>query len=534
MNVNFFKMGKAWLLVFLFLIVGVTNAQAEFEITEDLTLNGFIRQTAVLSMGTENSNLTALTGGEGVKPTWNLFRTMVQLELNYQPTDIFRVYMKTRFDYDQTYMWQRHSLDSYNTTPWTYEHHAADLRTGYGEDTLSASIWEVWVNIETDLLWIRLGKQQIAWGDLPGVRIADKINPLDKSWHLTNEPEEYENVRIPEWTARVYFTLPETMSGPFDELFIEGFYNPGDLHPDIQPAPGSPYMNAYSGDPNAMAGGPGGFMNYPTGAPQPDPDFNDMRSEDEYGIRIGCNIENFQGTFIFNSMFNDFPFWTFYGAPIQQTVPGPPGSAGWMNLKVGTDYPEIDVYAMTLSYAFSNPINTSVTFEGSYTPNQPWQSVAGATFGPSNVPAIAEGKYWRTAIYLERNVFWLNSMSRFFFPGKIGFMYYRHWIDEEDRGNVKLTPAAYGTSNRLDWAMDMVYLSYTLPFGPGAMFEVNPKVYWNPEGAYKMQCFLKYQPNYDWRFDLGAMWQGGSCGRAFLPTGNSWNDEIYMRATYMF
>lgn len=131
----------------------------------------------------------------------------------------------------------------------------------------------------------------------------------------------------------------------------------------------------------------------------------------------------------------------------------------------------------------------------------------------------------------------MNSMSRFFFPGRIGFMYYRHWVDSSDNEDVKLTPAAYGETNRLDWAMDQFYLSYTLPFGQGASWEINPKCFVSPqEGAYKIQCFLKYSPNYDWRFDLGAMWQGGSSRRAFLPSGNSyrWNDEMYFRVTYSF
>jgi hypothetical protein len=507
-------------------MVGVTSAQADVQLSDTLTLNGFVRQTAVMSIGTNNPTLEAYQAyvGSGEKPDFNLIRTMVQLELNWQPTDIFRMYMKARGTHDQTYLWQS-DLDTYNTTPWTYDRHGFDLKSGYNENTYMVDIWEVWANIEMDLLWIRLGKQQIAWGDLPGVRIADKINPLDKSWHLTNEPEEYENIRIPEWAARVYFTFPETMSGPFEEVFIDSFWNPGDCHPDIQPSHGSPYMNAYSGNPfstDIPAGPPLPPGSYPTGAPQPDPDFQ-QRGEDTWGVRFGCNFAGFQTTLNYMSVYNNFPFWTFFGAP-EQTVPP---LSNWFQ---GTDYPNIHVWAMTMSYAFDYPINTSMTFEGSYTKDQPWQANAP---GP---PAIEEGKYYRAAMYLERNVFWMNSMSRFFFPGKIGFMYYRHWIDSSDEDKVKLTPAPYGTSNRLDWAMDMVYLSYTLPFGQGASWEINPKCYWNPEGAYKIQCFLKYSPNYDWRFDLGAMWQGGSSRRAFLPSGPSvrWNDEMYFRITYSF
>jgi hypothetical protein len=535
MNVDYFIKGKAWLFILLFLMVGVTNARADVQLTDNLTLNGFLRETAVMSIGTANPSLEAYQAskGSGDKPDFNLLRTLLQLELTYQPTDIFRVYMKGRATHDHTYMWQS-DLDRYNTTPWTYDHHGSDLKTGYDEDSYMLEIWEIWANIETDLWWIRLGKQQIAWGDLPGVRIADKINPLDKSWHLTNEPEEYENIRIPEWAARVYFTLPETWSGPFEEVFIDSFWNPGDVHPDIQPAPGSPYMNAYSGNPlnfqNPRGPGPPPAGIYPSGAPQPDPDF-DLRGNDTWGARIGCNFAGLQATLNYMSVYNHFPFWDFEGAPVQTVPP-------FENWNMGTRYPKIHVWAMTASYAFDNPINTSITFEGSYTEDQPWQGVSATPGGPF----IEEGRYYRTALYLERNVFLMNSMSRFFFPGKIGLMYYRHWIDNKDRENVKLTPASPpGTrlatdENQLDWAMDMIMLSYTLPFGEGAAWQINPSCFWNPEGAYKIKAFLKYSPNFSWRFDLGAMWQGGSSRRAFLPSGEStrWNDEMYFRITYSF
>ena len=48
------KKGKAWLFIFLFLMVGVTNARADIQLTDNLTLNGFLRQTAVMSIGTTN------------------------------------------------------------------------------------------------------------------------------------------------------------------------------------------------------------------------------------------------------------------------------------------------------------------------------------------------------------------------------------------------------------------------------------------------------------------------------------------------
>ncbi|MBW1829900.1 MAG: hypothetical protein JRI74_10825, partial [Deltaproteobacteria bacterium] len=143
MNVDYFIKGKVWLFILLFLMVGVTNARADVQLTDNLTLNGFLRQTAVMSIGTSNANLETYqaTEGSGDKPDFNLIRTMLQLELNYQPTDIFRLYMKGRGTHDQTYMWQS-DLGRYNTTPWTFDRHGWDLKTGYGDDNYMLEIWE--------------------------------------------------------------------------------------------------------------------------------------------------------------------------------------------------------------------------------------------------------------------------------------------------------------------------------------------------------------------------------------------------------
>jgi hypothetical protein len=254
-----------------------------------------------------------------------------------------------------------------------------------------------------------------------------------------------------------------------------------------------------------------GFSN---GAPQPDPDFNPIRGETEWGVRLGCSLGQLQGTLNYMSVYNDGALWDFFGAP-EQPMTGQ-----------GTSYPEVDVYAATLTYAIAPPINTVMTFEISYTPDQPWQSTAP---GP---PSWDEGAFTRAALYMERNTFFMNRMSRYFYPGKVGFMYYRHWIS--DGSDLKLTPAPLDSTNRLDFALDVFYLSYTLGWGEGKSWEINPKCYWNPEGGYKLQCFLKYSPNYDWRFDLGGMWQGGSSDHNFTYAPSGWNDEIYMRATFMF
>lgn len=52
-----------------------------------------------------------------------------------------------------------------------------------------------------DWLALRLGRQQIAWGELGQYRLLDVINPTDTTWHF-GPLESFEDTRIPLWMAK--------------------------------------------------------------------------------------------------------------------------------------------------------------------------------------------------------------------------------------------------------------------------------------------------------------------------------------------
>lgn len=76
-------------------------------------------------------------------------------------------------------------------------------------------------------LSLRLGRQQIIWGESDQFRLMDVINPLDTTWHL--QQEEWDKLRIPLWLVKAVWDAGEL--GPLRETFAELVFNPGDFQP---------------------------------------------------------------------------------------------------------------------------------------------------------------------------------------------------------------------------------------------------------------------------------------------------------------
>ncbi len=82
-------------------------------------------------------------------------------------------------------------------------------------------------------LWLRLGKQQVVWGEADFFRMLDRANPLDTSWHFIEEipPPSFgwDDLRIPLWMLRGRYELGAV--GPLSAVSAEAYWNPGDWRP---------------------------------------------------------------------------------------------------------------------------------------------------------------------------------------------------------------------------------------------------------------------------------------------------------------
>ncbi len=82
-------------------------------------------------------------------------------------------------------------------------------------------------------LTLRLGKQQIVWGESDGFRMLDRANTLDLSWHFFQELPPpgfgFDELRKPFWMAKGLWDFKQL--GPLSQPFLEAYWNPGDWDP---------------------------------------------------------------------------------------------------------------------------------------------------------------------------------------------------------------------------------------------------------------------------------------------------------------
>lgn len=101
-------------------------------------------------------------------------------------------------------------------------------------------LWEFYFDLSRGPLFLRLGKQNLAWGETDTFRLLDSINPLDNTFG--GPFEDLDDRRIPLWMLRGSYNLGGI--GPISSAMIEAFWVPGNL--DARVAPYAPAGTAYA------------------------------------------------------------------------------------------------------------------------------------------------------------------------------------------------------------------------------------------------------------------------------------------------
>lgn len=91
---------------------------------------------------------------------------------------------------------------------WVAEHfyNEADLR-------------ELYLDLRPFELWsLRVGRQQVAWGEAGQYRLLDCVNPMDSTWHF-GPLESFEDQRIPLWMVRSLVDVPP-LAGALEVVWV--------------------------------------------------------------------------------------------------------------------------------------------------------------------------------------------------------------------------------------------------------------------------------------------------------------------------
>jgi hypothetical protein len=112
----------------------------------------------------------------------------------------------------------------------------ADLPRGVRDAIKSESqLREAYVDVtlRSYPIRLRIGRQQIVWGEADLFRMLDRANPLDTSWHSVEEipPPSFgwDELRIPLWMIRGWDELGD--AGPLSDVRYEMYWTPGDWRP---------------------------------------------------------------------------------------------------------------------------------------------------------------------------------------------------------------------------------------------------------------------------------------------------------------
>lgn len=296
-----------------------------------------------------------------------------------------------------------------------------------------SSMREAFVDILLPPFTLRVGKQQVVWGEADNFRALDVINPLDLTWHWSRE--SWEDIRIPLWMTRAIYDIGKI--GSFEESFLEVIWIPWDFKPNqVEIDPRYPW-SLYAGLPeranSVVIGGELFDLQSNVRARRPDPDMSDGQA----GIR-------YKG--IWNDI--DFSLNYFYGfsaatgARFRSDLSGIQDGA--FNAAIDLVNPRTHMIGVTASYSDEKYTQSVIRLESALTKGVPVALKPGAPLSvDGDQDQFETVRQSVVMIGLDRPT-WirsLNSLRTFFLSGQL---FWRRYIDYSShfRGLPTVVPAS--------------------------------------------------------------------------------------------
>jgi hypothetical protein len=419
---------------------------------------------------------------------------------------------------------------------------------------------EAYSDIEFDQipLSLRLGRQMIVWGESDNLRMLDRTNGLDTTWHSGGlGMETWDDLRIPYWTIKGSYSFGKV--GPLVDAFLEAYWVPGHWVPTkiaFSPRPwGFPAANPFVGSPT---GGNFKLLNGSVLGRKGDYD-KDPGDNSQVGVRIGAMTP--QGlTFTFNYLYQriaqDDGMNTTSLRGRNQCVLGALNCASAFDvasqntLLIGNGvlpaeayYPYVHTLGISASYADSEYTESVFRMETIYEFGKPFADKRkpilmldeGGNLTPSGLLGVKKSDAWQAFVGFDRPT-WLRALNRrttFFLTTQLFWQYIPEGVSRF-QGQISPTDKVRTWEVVGTFAASTIYLKGTLL--PLAFIVVDPINHYSAQFSWIVDYYVTprlvvrlaqtyfFTPGFGGRID--ETWGLGGLFRR--------RDESLVRATYQF
>ncbi|MDP8225039.1 MAG: hypothetical protein P9L99_16890 [Candidatus Lernaella stagnicola] len=346
-------------LVFVLLFGSVVWAQDD---ESSFSLNGYIQtQFGVFVSQYENKRDEDGFPKEhgGFYGQASMFRNTLQLESTWQPFEQVAVFAMFRGVRSASLLADRFAQfpELFADTSWNYDPNVQREKRMHVWDKYynEAEFRELYVDVyPTDWWSLRLGRQQVAWGESANARLLDVINPIDSTWHVSIF-EAFEEQRIPLWMGKTLFDIAPISAS------IEGVFVPLIDDPEDTVTVPLTFVGAWGLPVTQKNDFQSNLKIVRKTLLYPENDLTDSR----YGLRWKHIIGPFTYTLVYYHGHNMSP-------PIQKYAEQTknPNAEGFREVEVFLDFPKQEHYGLSWEWVMPQPVSTVLRFEGTFLPGR--------------------------------------------------------------------------------------------------------------------------------------------------------------------
>jgi hypothetical protein len=391
---------------------------------------------------------------------------------------------------------------------------------------------------------LRIGKQQVIWGEQLGIRTLDVICPLDirtESIGLT----EWENIRIGLWMFRGIYDFGESLPG---QLSLETIFIPYDYEPTQIPREGSFFLPPFSYDGIPRNGYLTNLMDYRY---YKDAHMNSINNA-EWGLRLRGYYMDFDldWTIVYFHTIDDGGVWADGGEGGHRSA----RYFGLYNNGLTDDYPEFrifdfkpyDIFGFSLQRYFGGFVDSIVRFEWVFESNRYYNK-------RDNDKTDRWGRELRDVVEKDSIGYGLSFSKKLPFP-KIPYLYewsrgkyidfdiafnQLHWIDyDRDFGDgdtingtgYRLNGEPHGRGDNPATAVSWMFRVHMFD---DQLFVINRGTYWLNSPSLQFGQTFSYRPGEHWAYAISIN-QYFSKRETDPYSGSEQRDDVTFKISYMF